>query len=64
MNPDDKTGEKPEISASEVQRRKRQVWLVAGWMVLGGCLAAILLLTVFAVFGEQIRVFLAALLGR
>ena len=64
MNPDEKTGEKPEISASELHRRKRQVWLVAGWMVLGGCLAAILLLTVFAVFGEQIRLFLAAFLGR
>ena len=56
--------DKPQIAPEEVARRKHLVWLVAGFMVLGFCLAATLLLVVFAVFGPNIRLILATLFNR
>ncbi len=56
--------EKPTIAPEELARRKRQVWLVTGFMVLGFCLAATLLLVVFVVFGADIRLILASLFNR
>ena len=54
----DSTGnpeERPSVPPEEVARRKRQMWLVVGWMVLGFCITASLLLAVFAIFGGEIR---------
>jgi len=56
--------EKSQVAPEELARRKHQVWLVAGFMVLGFCLAATLLLAVFAVFGADIRLILATLFNR
>lgn len=56
--------EKPTIAPEELSRRKHQVWLVTGLMVLGFCVAATLLLVVFAVFGADIRLILATLVNR
>lgn len=44
------------IAEEELQRRKRQIWLVAGIMVLTFCLLAFLLFVVGGlIFGADIR---------
>ncbi len=53
--------EKPQLPPEEVARRKRQLWLVAGLMVLGFCVMSIVLLAVFGLFGGEIR---SLILGR
>lgn len=60
----EKPDEQPQVAPEELARRKHQVWLVTGFMVLGFCLAATLLLVVFAVFGSDIRLILATLFNR
>ncbi|TLM97661.1 hypothetical protein FDZ73_24675 [bacterium] len=54
----------PKVAPEEFARRKHQVWLITGLMVLGFCLAATLLLVVFAFYGEDIRLILATLFNR
>ena len=46
--------EQPPVPPEEVARRKHQLWLVVGLMVLGFCIVISLLLGVFWIFGGQI----------
>ncbi|MRR31681.1 hypothetical protein EG834_15430 [bacterium] len=46
--------ERSPVPPEEVARRKRQLWLVVGLMVLGFCIIFTLLLGVFWIFGGQI----------
>lgn len=54
MDQTEKPEEKPPVPPEEVARRKRQIWLVVGLMVLGFCVVACALLVVFGVFGREI----------
>ncbi len=55
--------EKSSLPPEELARRKHQIWLIAGWMVLGFCLAAALLMGVFLLYREPLRQFLISLGG-
>lgn len=55
--------EKSSLPPEELARRKHQIWLIAGWMVLGFCLAAALLMGVFLLYREPLRQFLVSLGG-
>lgn len=55
--------EKSSLPPEELARRKHQIWLIAGWMVLGFCLAAALLMGVFLLYREPLRQFLIPLGG-
>jgi len=48
-------------SPDELYRRKHQLWLTAGLMVIGFCLSVVLLLLVFILFGDAIGQFLLSL---
>jgi hypothetical protein len=52
--------EKSSLPPEELARRKHQIWLIAGWMVLGFCLAAALLMGVFLLYREPLRQFLVS----
>jgi len=45
----------------ELYRRKHQLWLTAGLMVIGFCLSVVLLLLIFILFGDAIGQFLLSL---
>jgi hypothetical protein len=61
MNQNQNTGERPVIPPDELYRRKHQLWLTAGLMVIGLCLSVVLLLLVFILFGDAIGQFLLSL---
>jgi cytochrome c-type biogenesis protein CcmE len=64
MNPVEPPEEKPTVNEAEVQRRKRQIWLITALMVLAFCMVVAVLGVLLYAFREQIRLFLTTNTGR
>jgi cytochrome c-type biogenesis protein CcmE len=64
MNPVEPNEEKYEVNEAELQKRKRQIWLITALMVLAFCLVVAILGVVLYAFREQIRLFLTSNAGK
>jgi len=64
MNQVEPPEEKPRVNEAELERRKRQIWLITALMVLAFCVVVAVLGVVLYAFREQIRLFLTLNSGR
>jgi cytochrome c-type biogenesis protein CcmE len=64
MNPVEPPKEKAEVNEAELQKRKRQIWLITALMVLAFCLVVAILGAVLYAFRAPIRLFLVSNTGR